>query len=224
MESDAIAVGQQAWFSLCEQADLAAAFRSPLWQSLSTLYLAPTRAYHNLNHILDCLHIAQPYLPHTQDPLAVQLALWFHDAIYDPHAADNEAQSAVFAGSTLNTAGLSPSLVQEIQRLILTTASHQAEPGDRNAPLLLDADLAILGAAADKYQQYAQAIRQEYAWVDETSYRQGRGRVLQQFCQRERIYLTQPLYEQRETLARYNLQQELERLKHEELPQIISAR
>jgi predicted metal-dependent HD superfamily phosphohydrolase len=130
----------------------------------------------------------------------------------------------VFAGSTLNTAGLSPSLVQEIQRLILTTASHQAEPGDRNAPLLLDADLAILGAAADEYQKYAQAIRQEYAWVDEASYRQGRGRVLQQFCQRERIYLTQPLYEQRETLARYNLQQELERLKHEELPQVISAR
>ena len=211
---EGLAVGQLAWFSLWEQTGLAAASGSSLWPILATHYLAPTRPYHNLNHILYCLHIAQPFLPQTEDPLAVQLAIWFHDIIYDPRSQANEAQSAVFAGSCLREAGVSPALVQESQRLILTTATHQAEPEDRNAPLLLDADLAILGADAEQYRHYAQAIRQEYAWIADEPYRLGRGRVLQQFYQRERIYLTGPLYQQLEATARDNLQQELLYLNH----------
>ena len=172
--------GEPAWNLLCQQVGIAAASYSSLWHSLSTLYLAPTRFYHNLNHILYCLDIAHPYLPQTQNPLAVQLAIWFHDAIYNPRASDNEAESALWAGSHLNGAGVLHSLGQEVQRLIRLTATHQAEEGDTNGCLLLDADLAILGAAADEYQQYAAAIREEYAWVEEITYRRERGQTARQ--------------------------------------------
>jgi len=205
--------GEPAWNLLCQQVGIAAATCTSLWYSLSTHYLAPNRFYHNLNHILACLDMAHPYLPQTQDPLAVQLAIWFHDIIYDPRAANNESESALFASSSLNQAGVPWPLVQEVQRLIVLTATHQAEAGDTNGCLLLDADLAILGAAADEYQRYAQAIRQEYAWVDEASYRQGRGRVLEQFLRRERLYQTRPLYERLEAPARINLRQELAQLR-----------
>lgn len=206
-------MGQQVWTALCHQAGIAAAPGTSLWNSLSHLYLAPTRYYHNLNHILTCLHTAEPYLAETEDPIAVQLAIWFHDAIYDTHAHDNEAQSAFLAASGLSAADVALPQVQEVQRLILATASHRAEMKDANACLLLDADLAILGAAADEYQRYAQAIRQEYEWVDEENYRQGRGRVLEQFLQRERIYQTRPLYEQLEASARANIRRELDQLR-----------
>lgn len=200
------------WFSLCEQASIAAATGHSLLQALFTGYHTPYRAYHNLNHIAACLQSAQPYLHQTDDPIAVQLAIWFHDLIYNTQANDNEQQSAQYAYQSLQFAGVSDSLLAEVPRLILTTQTHQAEADDRNAHLLLDADLAILGAAATIYQQYAQAIREEYHWVPDDAYRQGRGRVLQQFHQRPRLYFTEPYTIQLEAQARRNIQQEIETL------------
>lgn len=200
------------WFSLCEQAGIVAATGHSLLQTLFIGYHTPYRAYHNLNHIAACLQLAQPYLNQTTDPVAVQLAIWYHDLIYDTKASDNEHQSAQVAYQALQLAGVADDLVDEVSRLILTTQTHQAEADDRNAHLLLDVDLAILGAAAPLYQQYAQAIRQEYHWVSDEAYRQGRGRVLQQFLQRPRLYFTEPYTIQFEVQARTNIQQEIETL------------
>ncbi|MCL4868872.1 MAG: hypothetical protein KJ063_07895 [Anaerolineae bacterium] len=198
-----------AWFSLCSRLGFAAAPTQQLWQVLETHYASPERAYHNLNHISYCLQTIHPHLPLAEDPLAVELALWFHDLIYDPQAHDNEPRSAAYAGELLAAAALPTPQITEVQRLILLTQTHQARPYDRNAHLVLDADLAILGAAAPVYQQYSQAIRQEYHWVDEAAYRQGRGRVLTQFLERPFIYHSPPFFQQLESPARHNLFNEL---------------
>lgn len=200
---------KSAWFSLGTQLGFAAASTQQLWLLLQTHYTAPERAYHNLNHIAHCLQSIQPQLPLAEDPLAVQLAIWFHDIIYDSRAHDNEARSAAYAGELLVAAALPLPQIAEVQRLILLTQTHQAGPYDRNAHLLLDADLAILGAAAPVYQQYSQAIRQEYHWVDEAAYRQGRGRVLTQFLERPFIYHSPPFFQKLESPARHNLLNEL---------------
>ena len=200
------------WFSLCKEAGIAAATADTLLQALTTGYHTPHRAYHNLEHIAACLQAAQPYLTYTDDPVAVQLAIWYHDLIYDTRASDNERQSAQYAHQALLASGVAGSLLTEVPRLILTTQTHQADVDDRNAHLLLDVDLAILGAAAPIYQWYAQAIREEYQWVPDEAYCQGRGRVLQQFLQRPQIYFTEPFTVQFEVQARYNIYQEIQSL------------
>lgn len=198
----------QDWLQLCEQLGIAAATGQQLWSDLAHAYQTPPRAYHNLTHIAYCLNVAALLLPQTDNPLAVQLALWYHDSIYDSQASDNEARSAALASDALQQAQVSNLLIDEVIRLILLTQTHQTTVDDRNGAVLLDTDLAILGAAANEYQHYAAAIRQEYAWVDEKTYRRGRGRMLQHFLRRESIYLTVPLREKRETNARINIQQE----------------
>lgn len=202
----------QDWLQLCEQLGIAAATGQQLWSDLVHAYQTPPRAYHNLAHIAYCLNVAAPLLSQTNDPLAVQLALWYHDIIYDSQASDNEARSAALAHDVLQQAHVSNILIDEVIRLILLTRTHQTTVDDHNGAVLLDTDLAILGAAANEYRRYAAAIREEYAWVDETSYCRERGRVLQHFLQQESIYLTAPLREKRETNARINLQQEWLRL------------
>jgi predicted metal-dependent HD superfamily phosphohydrolase len=89
------------------------------------------------------------------------------------------------------------------------TKRHETTDDDTAGRRLLDADLAILGTAAEEYDRYAQAIRREYAWVPEVDYRNGRGRVLGNFLQRKWLYFTEPMREQREPQARKNLRREI---------------
>ena len=143
-----------------------------------------------------------------REPTAVSLAVWFHDIIYSPQNQDNEAQSAAIARSLLasfNDVGL----LDEVARLILLTQTHQTEPSDENGRLLLDADLAILGSPRAVYQQYAQAIRREYAHVPDELYTRGRTAVLSQFQQTPQIFQTAYGQTNWEQAARGNLQWEL---------------
>jgi predicted metal-dependent HD superfamily phosphohydrolase len=141
----------------------------------------------------------------ARNPDAVRLAAWFHDVIYDSRAKDNEERSADYAVSALQQLGAAPGLIAEVSRLILLTKSHVADAGDADAVVLLDADLAILGAAEECYRRYAAAIRQEYAWVPAPDYRAGRCQVLERFLQRPQIFRTARLFAEREAQARRNL-------------------
>jgi predicted metal-dependent HD superfamily phosphohydrolase len=137
------------------------------------------------------------------------LAVWFHDVIYDSRSNENEERSAAYAGEVLQSLHLAPSLQTETQRLILLTKSHLTSSEDIPGRVLLDADLAILGAAEPSYDRYAEAIRREYDWVPQADYRVGRQRVLQRFLDRPRIYGTTLLYARSEIQARRNLEREI---------------
>src|SRR5262249_59491880 len=95
---------------------------------------------------------------------------------------------------------------------VLLTKTHQARPADLNGQVLLDADLAILGATPEEYAAYARAIRGEYAWVPDDGYCRGRRAVLEAFLQRPRVFSTARLAELREAAARSNLRAELREL------------
>jgi predicted metal-dependent HD superfamily phosphohydrolase len=138
----------------------------------------PHRHYHAVAHLAFMLSIVDSYAPvapATVDLTAVRLACWFHDAIYDPRRGDNEEASAQLAESVLQSLQ-HPS--DEVARLVRLTVTHDPEPADHNGQLLCDADLAILGAPADQYAEYAAAIRREYAHVPEAAFRHGRSAVL----------------------------------------------
>jgi predicted metal-dependent HD superfamily phosphohydrolase len=175
----------------------------PLARLLSA-YAEPHRAYHDLRHVLATLERAEGVRHLLADAAAVELALWFHDAVYDPRAADNEERSARLADRLL--AGLVPHrTLARIRELILATR-HPSRPADPDAQLVVDIDLAILGAAPADFAAYERDVRSEYRWVPARLYRRKRGELLRCFLARDRIYLTRPFHDELEARARRNLE------------------
>lgn len=165
-------------------------------------YGEPHRSYHTLFHLEALFQALEPHP--VQEQAALELAVWFHDAVYDPTRTDHEEQSAALAARALEPLGRG--LTRRVSGMVLATKHHRSD--DPTTRLLLDADLSILGAEEAVYRRYSRAIRQEYAWVPEELYRAGRARVLEGFLRRERIYQTEP-FRRLEEAARQNLAEEL---------------
>jgi predicted metal-dependent HD superfamily phosphohydrolase len=143
---------------------------------------------------------------------ALRFAAWFHDAVYDTRGDTNEEESAALAVQALGELMMPPPKLDLVRRLILATKRHEAEGDLPGLGLFLDADLSILGADEETYLAYSEAIREEYAWVPDAAYREGRLRVLTNFLRRERLYYTAPLAERLEARARRNLSDEIRSL------------
>ena len=190
---------------------------APLKHELSALYRAEGRHYHNLAHIEAMLALVADYRALLHDPEAVEAAIWFHDAIYDSRAKDNEARSAALAAEKL-AGRTNAERLDQIVAMIVATATHEL-PGladkeaDRDAALFLDMDLSILGASPEAFDAYEQAVRREYGWVEEPMWRAGRGAVLNTFLARPRIFHTEEFQQRFEPQARQNMARSLEALK-----------
>lgn len=199
------------WEALLARLGVAGPDVGPTLERLVALYAAPDRSYHNLEHLAEMFEIVERLAPVTDDPDAVRLAVWFHDAVYDTRVTDNEEGSAELAAEMLSPLGLSRPVVDRVARLVRATAhlSSPAPPPDRDTATLLDADLAILAAAPDRYARYARDVRLEYHWVPEADYRTGRAAVLRAFLDRPRIYHHAWTFEAGEARARQNLAGEL---------------
>ena len=202
------------WVRLLERYKVVPGDAGPAFDVLVAAYTAPERHYHNLEHLTEMFRVAGRLVPNTEDPPAVQLAIWFHDAVYDPRAKDNEARSGELAVDLLGPIGVPASAIEKVVRLVRATA-HLATadpPGDRDTAALLDADLAILGASEERYRRYAADIRREYAFVPDEEYRRGRASVLRAFLARPRIYHHQIMFEEGQGQALTNLATELKEL------------
>lgn len=185
----------------------------PLFDRLVEAYSAPERAYHNLEHLQEMFRVVSRLSPSPEMILSIRLAVWYHDVVYDPRAKDNEMRSMEYMMRELSIAQVPDTHLDRVRTLILTTQYHNNPSNDIDIQILLDADLAILGASPERYQRYKRCIRQEYAHVEDADYRQGRARVLQQFLDRPFIYHTPLMREIGEDAARLNLQGELDELR-----------
>src|SRR5262245_55846086 len=134
------------------QVDPAAARR--IFDDLARAYAAPARHYHNLEHIASMLGLLEKHRAPDNDEPALLLAGWFHDAVYDTKASDNEERSADLADAWLGPLGVPKAVLAKIRRLILLTKSHEPADDDADGKLLVDADLAILGASPAEYERY----------------------------------------------------------------------
>ncbi len=177
-----------------------------VFDALVSRYTEPGRHYHTLDHISTCLLTLDSLSAQIDDRVALELALWAHDVVYDPRTRDNEAQSARWIVTWLEPHGAPPNLINQITRLILATRHAQA-PDPSDEALITDLDLAVLGQPWDAYARYAYAIRCEHAWVDDRSYRSGRSTILDSFLNRPMIYVT-PAFNHLEAQARANLSRE----------------
>lgn len=203
---------ERQWEELCRQTAKNNEPQAVIFSSLVEYYNEPHRAYHNLNHIKALLDLCAAFKSKIKDFAAVSFAVWFHDAIYNPPKSDNEERSAELAVESLRKLKIAEIQIETIRQMILATKTHNADLLDADGRLFLDFDLSILGADAEIYQQYAVAIRQEYGFVPENLYRSGRRNILENFLQREFIYLTDECRERFETQARQNISTEIAEL------------
>ena len=204
---------QQSWVRLLGRLGISPADAYPPFDNLVARYQEPHRHYHDLEHLAEVLKVVGKLADMATDLDAILLAAWYHDAVYDPRAKDNEEQSAELMRTAFAGFAVPAKMIDRAASMIRATAHAEHERGDGDTAILLDADLAILGAEEKRYLRYSEAIRQEYDWVDAEAYRSGRTKVLEAFLKRERIYRTEWMFAVGEEAARRNLVGELERLR-----------
>jgi len=187
-------------------------------RDLVARYEEPHRKYHNLRHLTEVLDIVDELAGEAEDIEAVRLAAWFHDAVYESGAAhseseiSNEEASARLAARVLNDLGVPAARGSEAARLVRLTEKHVAADHDRNAAVLFDADLAILASAPERYEEYAQAVREEYREVPDDVFRPARARILAALLSAPTLYRTPSARARFESRARTNVTAEITRL------------
>ncbi len=171
-------------------------------------YGEPHRRYHTAAHLEAVLDHVDALAHGAANPDLVRLAAWFHDAVYDPGRGDNEERSARMAERALPELGLPAEAVATVARLVRLTTTHAPGPDDADGAVLCDADLAILASSPEEYAAYAAAVRQEYSFVPDEAFRQGRAAVLRSLLDLPAIFHIADL----EDRARNNIHAELARL------------
>lgn len=172
----------------------------------------PHRHYHCATHLLAVLE-ALDQLTERNVPRPVALAAWFHDAVYNGTASDEE-DSAQLAQRLLS--GVVPAEeTTEVARLIRLTATHSPTPADDAGHLLCDADLAVLGGAPEAYSRYLTNVRQDFARVSASDFAKGRAGVVRRLMALEPLFHTQRGSDLWADQARLNLAQEWEQLNHD---------
>ena len=201
-----LTVLEKSWFELHQHYH----FSEPqkVFNKLIAAYSEKQRAYHTLQHLYECLVLVDSIQANVNDAHAVALALWFHDAVYDPQAKDNELKSAELFEQYL-AQDLSIDIVQKIKRWIVATQMHEATD-ELDLRFLLDIDLAILAASPERFAEYEQQIQQEYAWVDPDVYLIKRKEVLAHFYQTEPLYQTEYFQQNFEQRTKENLREILD--------------
>jgi predicted metal-dependent HD superfamily phosphohydrolase len=183
----------------------------PTFEDICKHYAEPGRFYHTLDHVQNLLEIIESLGLYGRNLNALKLATWLHDVIYDSKASDNEERSAQYAGRLCEELAIPEGRL--VASLVQKTKTHDAG-ADADAQVLIDADLAILGASEPAYRDYAERIRQEYALVPEADYRKGRRRVLENLLSRPKLF---HFLSQLEDPARRNMVAEIARLGPPEL-------
>ncbi len=202
------------WHRLVNDLGVDAAAADTELAALVSAYTDPARHYHDIRHIAALLALSQRHRAALADPAAIDLAILYHDAVYDPSRHHNEAASAALARERLMALGAPARLVDNVASWIEATdhaanAARRPPGADRDLDHLLDFDLSILAAAPADYDAYAAAIRREYGHYSDASYREGRAAVLRRLLSLPALYRVPELASAWTSRARSNLAREL---------------
>ena len=173
------------------------------YNELMEKYAEPHRKYHNAYHIDSCLEAFEEVRELAINPYTLELAIWYHDAVYNIHASDNEERSALLAREVMTTLRILPKFIQEVEEIILAT-KHSSVPTGYDAKLMLDIDISNMGKP-EAFKKVNRLVREEYASVAQERSVEGRSNILEVFLARPRIYLSDYFYEKYEAIARENI-------------------
>ncbi|GHF71300.1 HD domain-containing protein [Streptomyces thermodiastaticus] len=185
---------------------------APYADDLLRRWSQPHRRYHTLAHLTAVLDHVDTLRQYAADPDVVRLAGWFHDAFCLPQRSENEERSARLAERALTEAGVPAQKAAEVARLVRLTVTHDPADDDPDGQVLCDADLAILAAPPEAYAAYAAAVREEYHFVPEDAFREGRSAILRELLGHAHLFRTPHGRRHWEAAARRNLAAELAEL------------
>lgn len=200
---------KESWNAAVESLKLDPELAQKSYAQLHRAYRANWRKYHNLAHIEALLKLSQEYQDELQKPHEVVLAIWFHDAVYQPLRTDNESRSAKLAYKFLKQAQAERASCERVCDMILNTSQHSSEEDWDDNGYFQDFDMAILGRSPEVYQFYQKNVRAEYRFVPELLYRAKRVKFLKHLLKQPFIYHMPPLRQSFEKQARENLLAEL---------------
>lgn len=193
---------QNRWTETCQQLNVVT--DQTVFIELVNHYSQAHRHYHTLQHLEECFSYFDMVKDQAEKPAAIEMALWFHDLIYEVKSHNNEQRSANWAIKKLQQLKVEQQYIHNIYQLIMLTA-HQVKPVTQDEKIIVDVDLAILGAKSPRFAEYEQQIRKEYSWVPYFLYKMKRKAILRSFLERPAIYQTATLYNLLEKQARANL-------------------
>jgi len=180
---------------------------SKLWQEVEAQYADRSRHYHTMAHIENLIKELLPVKVSFKNWYVAVFALVYHDIVYKATKTNNEEKSAELAAHRLKGIGVPSELIMRCRDFIMATKRH--EPVDDEIDLFTDADLSILGSAADSYRLYTEQVRREYSIYPDLLYKPGRKKVLLNFLGMEHIYKTAYFRDKYEEQAKRNVESEL---------------
>ena len=175
---------------------------SSAWDAVYSRYAEPHRKYHNVQHLVVCLEQLDMVSHEIELPDQVEMAIWFHDVIYDPGKSNNEARSAALFYD-LSATVMDPEFVDGVVDLILIT-THDILPTSRLQQLVSDIDLASFGCPWDCFLADSVNLRAEFQGTED-DYKLGKRRFLEALLQRPKVFLTDFFNDRYEQQARENI-------------------
>lgn len=206
-----VGIKYQAWEHLQKMGAVNSEFE--FWNTFLTPYMLPDRHYHGLQHIIEMLSLLKRVEHLAEDRMAIELAILLHDFVYDIRSRKNEEESARLVYPLLGYFYPNQQFLDKVAGLVMaTTHSLKFPPKSVDEKLLVDLDLAILGYSPEKFDEYEEGIRKEYANVPTKDFAEGRTKVLEYFLHRDSIYYTDYFRSNYETQARENLERSIAKL------------
>lgn len=176
------------------------------WSIIKNAYTAKNRYYHTLEHIEFCIRELDKVKHMVNNSNAMEMAIWFHDIVYDFNAKDNEYKSMVVAINFIkdNMPELTFEFKAKVAELIMATV-HNGKAFTNDEQIICDIDLAALGETPEIFERNQMYIKQEYAKLSDKEFIKGSTMLLIGFLAREFIYYTDYFRTNYETKARYNI-------------------
>ena len=167
-------------------------------------YQTPHRDYHNLRHINHCLWELDRLSLQRTDRDLIELAIWYHDIVYQPGRGDNEADSVARLKADLG-AGLPPAIIDRLSAMILATKHARGSASDDDIlRTFLDIDMAVVGLSPLGFTAYETAISAEFATAPRLMFRFLRKRFLKGLLAGD-VFLTSSFRERYEVVAKKNI-------------------
>ncbi len=197
------------WVVLMSVLEFKASF--DCYDALYVAYSEKHRFYHTVKHIEAMLGHYDAVADLAARPAELELAIWFHDAIYKPFSKRNELDSAEWAKEFSLSNGYDLEGAERVHSLIMATL-HNGEAQDKDQELIVDIDLTILGAPPEVYDEFERNVRKEYKMVPSFIYRKKRKEILKSFLNNSSIYNLDYFKDKYENIARYNINRAIKML------------
>ncbi len=195
-------------WSRCQSGDGAGARGGDVYKELHDFYSEPGRHYHTPNHIEHCLVQFDLVAGEMENADAVEMAVWFHDLIFDIDANDNELQSARRFVELANDS-MEAEFKTRVYDLIMATAPPRL-PKTSDQKFMLDIDLSSFGLPWNDFVRDSVAVREESPQLSDAEFYPGQLAFLESLVSREHFYFTEFFRSRIEETARKNINRHLQ--------------